>query len=232
VLNTRNVLLLVGSPKKTNSSSDSLGSYLINKLALEGFSTNKINILSSLKTESGIKDLLTAVDNSDILVLSFPLYDDSLPAGVIKAFELIAEHRNQRELNKKQKMMVIANCGFPEALHNDVALDICKCFASHTGFIWMGSLALGAGGAIGGRPLEDLGGMVRNIVKALDITAVALNNNALVPPEARELMKKPFMPSWIYTFFGSLGWKRQAKKFGANRDLYSKPYETLRGKSV
>lgn len=225
MLNSKRVLLLIGSPKKSNSSSDSLGSYLINKLSVEGFATDKINILSYLKTESGIENFLKAVNSSDILILSFPLYVDSLPAGVIKAFELIAQHRKQRSLNKKQKMMVIANCGSPEALHNNVALDICKCFASHTGFIWTGSLALGGGSIVGGRPLKSLGGMAKNIIKALDITAIALSNNTSVPLEAKKLMEKPLMPSWLYTFIGDVAWKKQAKKFGANKDLYSKPYE-------
>ncbi|QUI24498.1 hypothetical protein HZI73_20300 [Vallitalea pronyensis] len=225
MLNSKNALLLIGSPKKNNSTSASLGSYLIGKLELEGFTTEKIKIASSLKTKSGIEKLLQAVDNSEIIILSSPTYVDSLPAGAIKSFELIAEHRDKRKLINKQKIMFIANCGFPQALHNDVALDICKCFASHAGFICMGSLALGAGGAIRGRRLEDLGGKVRNIIKALDITAAALNNDTSIPLEAVELMKKPVIPPRIYTVFASLILKKRAKKFGAKKYLYSKPYE-------
>lgn len=227
MLEQKKALLLVGSPKKKRSSSDSLGSYLLDKLSKKEYQIDKLNILSSLKNNSGTDNLLKAAASCDILILSFPLYVDSLPAPVIKAFELIAAHREKNTITKSPKMIAIVNCGFPEALHNRIALDICKCFANKVGFQWAGGLALGGGGRIGGKPLEELGSMVRNITKALDIAAEEIDNGNTISQKAETLMEKKIIPSWLYIFIGSMEWKKQAKKFGVKKDLYAKPYEGL-----
>ena len=46
-----------------------------------------------------------------------------------------------------------------------------------------------------------------------------------VPPEAVELMAKPLMPNWIYTLFGNMGWKRQAKQYGDHKELGARPFQ-------
>ena len=90
--------------------------------------------------------LCALVASADLFVLSFPLYIDSLPAPVIRAFELIAARRAgaPAEAGGQQAMVVVAQCGFPHAEHNAVALEICEHFAGEAGFEWAGGLALGA----------------------------------------------------------------------------------------
>ena len=61
------------------------------------------------------------------------------------------------------------------------------------GFIWAGALALGMGGAVGGKPLDKAGGMVRNVVKALDAATASLAAGGLIPEEATALAGKPMM---------------------------------------
>ena len=46
------------------------------------------------------------------------------------------------------------NCGFAEAHHNDVALDIYRLFARDAGLHWAGGLAIGGGGMFAGKPLK------------------------------------------------------------------------------
>lgn len=225
----KNALLLVGSPKYTGSSSEALGVYLLEQLREKGVTTESLHINRLLKMADGEKKLLETVNNCDLLILSFPLYVDSLPSGTIKALEIIARNRAQNcsgvEKARKQSMLAICQNGFPEAHQNNTALAICRCFAGEAGFAWAGGLALGGGGAINGKPLQKLGGMLGKVRKALELTAEALTVGQPVPEQADELMSKPLVPGWLYLFIGNLMWKIQAKKNGIAKQLNDRPDE-------
>ena len=220
----KHALLLVGSIRKPNSTSDSLGSYLFDKLKEHNFGTESILIHHSLKSNKNIAELLSATDRTDLLVIAFPLYVDSLPHKVTKALELIAQHRKSKDSEKSQRLMIIVNCGFPEAQHNNTALAICRQFAKEAGFIWTGGLSLGAGASINGRKLSEVQGMARNMIKSLDLSVNALADGKPVPQEAMDLMSKPIIPIRAYTLIGSFGWKQMAKKYKADKKLRDRPY--------
>ncbi len=227
----KRVLLLVGSAKRPHSTSESLGTYLVERLGERGCETETLLIHRSLRSDKGRTALLNAIDYADLLIIAFPLYVDSLPYLVIRAMELIAQHRQAREEGKSQRLMVIANCGFPEAHHNDTALAICRQFAREAGFEWAGGLALGGGESISGQSLSEVQGMARNVIKALDLTADALAEGKAVHQEAVRAMAKPFVPIWAYTLMGGLGWKRQAKKHGTQHKLRDRPYHQMKDKN-
>lgn len=92
----RKALLLIGSPKPQNSTSESLGRYLTDRLHEKDIETESMHICSELRTEEGQGRLLLGVGEADIIILSFPLYVDSLPAGVTRALEMIAESRKRK----------------------------------------------------------------------------------------------------------------------------------------
>ena len=218
------VLLLVGSPKGSSSTSNSLGDYLISRLEHLGLTVGKEYIYKLVRKEDGQKKLLTKVEEAGTIILVFPLYIDCLPAGVIKALELIADHRKSKKDRKKQGFAIIINCGFPESQQNNTAVAICKNFSREVGFEWKGTLSLGMGGAIGGRSLEERGGMVRNVIKGLDLAAQALTEGKNIPNEAIELFGKKFIPISLYTKGGNIGWNKQAKKYGARKKIKDQPY--------
>jgi len=220
----KKVLLLTGSPKGEKSTSASLGNYLISKLEESGMISETLYIYRLINREERIKNLLQAVETADLIILTFPLYVDSLPAPVIKAMELINENKAKIGTKKSQSFIAITNNGFPEASQNATALEICRIFSKECGFIWKGGLALGGGGAVNGVPLLEKPGRLRNIIKGLDITAQALNNANEIPQEAHELFSKPFIPGGIYRFFGNIGWKMQAKQYDAKKKMQDKPY--------
>ncbi|MBY9017906.1 MAG: hypothetical protein KGD66_03640 [Candidatus Lokiarchaeota archaeon] len=147
-----------------------------------------------------------------------------LPAGVIKALELIRDHRKPLKTSKRQAIAVIINCGFPETQHNVVAAAICKIFARDVGFEWKGALTLGMGSAFGRKTLEERGGMVRNVIKGFDIAAAALTKGEMIPEEAIELVGKKFMPYSLYTKMVNLFWNLRAKKFDARKKIKDRPY--------
>ncbi len=219
----RRALLLVGSPRTRKSTSASLGGYLFGQLNARGIETETIQIYTSLNSPERLKALYSAVDNSDLIVLAFPLYVDSLPAPVIAALEKVAARRAEKP--SRARFAAISNCGFPEAHHNETALAICAEFARSTGFEWMGSLALGGGqGLVHGTLLNELDGRATPIKRSLEIAAEALAAGNPIPDPARKLLAKPVIPNWIYKLFGGFGWKQQAKRYGVQNRLQAHPY--------
>ena len=218
----KRVLLLVGSPKAPGKSvSEALGAHVIKKMEARGWSSETIFIRATLQSDKGRTALLEAIEETDLIILSFPLYVDSLPAPVVRAMELIAECRS----STNTRLAVISNYGFPVAQHNNVAIAICRRFADAAGLEWAGGLALGMGGAVSGKRLKDQGGMVHNIVKSLDLAVDALVNGESVPDEAIRIMAKPLIPKMLYTTMGNLGWRQQAKRYGARKKLRDRPYQ-------
>ncbi len=220
----KQALLLVGSAHQPRSTSQSLGEYLLERLAKGGLDTETLFLHRALRSEETTEELLAAVDRADPVILAFPLYVDTLPYLVTRTLELLAAHRQDRDLPGGQRLLVIVNCGFPEAAHNAVALEICRRFARETGFTWAGGLALGGGGAINGRPLSQVQGLARNVIRALDMTAEALLRGEAAPPAAVALMERPMIPAWLYIRIGHRLWKRQARKYGTSGRLMARPF--------
>ncbi|MBN1800781.1 MAG: NAD(P)H-dependent oxidoreductase [Candidatus Lokiarchaeota archaeon] len=219
-----NVLSLVGSPKGSRSTSDSLSSYLISSLEQLGVKVEKEFIYNLVNKEEGQKKLLDSVEEADVIVLAFPLYVDCLPAGVIKTLELIADLRKSKKEWKKQGFAVIVNCGFAEAHHNNTAVAICENFAEETGFDWKGALSLGMGGFFNGRSLEECGSIVKKLKKGLDLAARALAKGELISDEIIDLVGKKFMPISIYKKVASISFKKQAKNNGVKKRIKDQPY--------
>jgi NAD(P)H-dependent FMN reductase len=221
----KRALLLVGSARTPQSTSESLGSYLLKRLGEHGYEGETVLLHRALAKEEARGDLLEKVDRADMVVLAFPLYVDSLPATVVSTLELIQGHRARQTAGRHQRLLAIVNCGFPESYHNDTAAAICRKFAEETGFEWAGALLLGGGGMIAGRELEEAGGVARLIIEALDAAALAIAAGQAVPAKAIEVMAKQPIPAWAYRAMGWLGWRLQARQNGVLRQLYARPYE-------
>ena len=220
----RRAVLLVGSPRTRKSTSASLGTYLFEQLKSRGIETEVIQVYTSINSPVKTQAMLDAVNNADLTVLAFPLYVDSLPAPVIEALEKIAAHRNSHP----SRFAAIANCGFPEARHNDTALAICAEFARQTGFDWLGSLALGGGeGLVHGVPLNEMDGRAIPIKKSLELAAESLAMGLPISRSAQDLLARPIIPNWMYKLFGGFGWKQAAKQYGV-KDIAARPYENVK----
>jgi putative NADPH-quinone reductase len=216
-------LLLVGSPRGAHSTSAVLGGYLLHHLAEAGLATETVLVPHITECEERLQEVLPKLAEADLLILSFPLYADTLPAVTTEFMEWVAASRGRLKHPQRQTFVAIANSGFPEAWRSHTALAICRKFAQEVGFRWGGQLALGGGAAIDGRPLSALGGLMRHAVSALDLTAAALAAGEPVPGEATELMARPFMPFWAYLCLGGLSWRRKTRRMGAWKILDKQP---------
>jgi hypothetical protein len=225
----KHALLLVGSAKpKQSSTSEALGGYVLQRLEAQGYTTETHFVNRLARGGKATDALLAAIDEASIFILAFPLYVDSPPYLVMKAMEQIAAHRQDQPQRAPVQLVAIANCGFPEAHHNHTALRICRLFAQKADLSWAGGLALCAGQSLNGRPLAEAGGMVRNVRRALDLSADALSRDAPIPQEAVELMAKPLIPKMLYMLLGGVGWRVQARQFGTLGKLWARPFTRAR----
>jgi multimeric flavodoxin WrbA len=215
--------MLNGSPKGWGGSSGSFGNYLLGKIPQKGISKETHHVGKAVRKEEKWNDLVQSIKEADTIILTFPLYWDSLPSHLTKGLERLYAQKN--EFENSPKFYIMVNNGFPEPWHNEIAIEICKFFAHSMNFIWQGALNIGGGAAIAGKPLEETGGMTIRLRKTLDMAAKAIGEGKPIPKEVKEQLSKPLYPSWIATTLGGFGWRKQARKKGAKTSLKSKPYE-------
>jgi NAD(P)H-dependent FMN reductase len=226
----RKALLVVGSPRGKASVSRSLGLQLLKRLEAAGLTAEEATSLDALRSTEEQHRLHRAVDTADLVVFSFPLYVDQLPASLVQVLELVAERRKGRlgvtpwAGPLGQKIIAIVQCGFPETAQTGPAVEIVRQFAREAGFEWAGALAMGMGGAIGGDRLEKSRGMTRNIHKALDLAAASLGAGGDVPEEATRLMGRPLMPRWLYSAAANWGFRQELRKRGTRKQAFARPY--------
>jgi len=223
-MKARKAILLVGSPKGRNSASYNLASYLLNELQLKGFA-HKCFFARDLEKTEDFDRFYSALLDSSLLLVVFPLYVDQLPASLISVLkEIRSRSRGFAELSDKQ-LVAIINCGFPETRQTDPAVAIMKIFSDQCGFQWAGALALGMGAMLSKRKPSDHDHMTRHIAASLKAAAVHLENHKPIPVSVIEMIAKPLMPHWLYIMVGNLGWKYRAKKNRVRSLLTDRPFQ-------
>lgn len=218
-----NALILVGSPKGRTSASWMLGSRLAEGLQDHGVTVQYGMVHHELRSGEGAGKLLDLVDSSDLVVLAFPLYVDSLPAPLTRLLELVAERRGRTAAAGSPRLAVIVQCGFPEAHQCDTAIGICRRFAGSAGMRWAGALAMGMGGSLEG-DFKRMPGGGKKILDALGKAAEALARGGDIPDDAKALFARPLMPRRFYTMIGNLGWRLKMRKNKAQRPIGYRPY--------
>jgi multimeric flavodoxin WrbA len=230
MINNKKAILLIGSPKGKNSSSASLGGYLLTKIEEYNISTEKVYLHSEINTEAKGILFLEKIEEADFIILAAPLYIDTLPAKVIKALSLIAENRKKLNIDnfgsvKAKSFTAVVNCGFPEAEQNKTALKVYEQFAEEADFKYLGGIAIGMGGAISSKSLSELRGMAKDLIKGLDQAADDIVRNHRLSASVIEKTSKPlFSQKWLYTLLGNFNWRFQAFQNGVYRKLNDRPY--------
>lgn len=200
-------LLLVGSPRQ--GASWKLGNALLGQLADLGLETRALLLVENLG--DSWPEAETAAAEADLIILSFPLYVDTLPALVTAALTRLAGQV------KGKKLAVLINCGFPEVRHNETALKVCRQFAQKADCIWLGSLALSMGAFSFGKHLA------RPVRKGISLAAGALAQGQPIPGEAVRLAARTPMPKWLYLFVLNRTFRRIVRKYG-NGQIDARPY--------
>lgn len=218
-------LILIGSPRG-KSTSARLAEPLDSRLLAAGWETRQLRVSPTIRNAERWAELVAAYREAHLVILACPLYVDALPGDVTVALERLAEEVGRVE--EGRGFVAILNCGFNESHQNDVALAICRHFARATGHAWRGGFAVGGGGMIDAQPLEQLGGRVAKLVRALALGAEALARGEAIPAEAEELARKPMIPTVAYRLLANHAMKSEAKRNGCLAQLDARPYAESR----
>ena len=211
----REIIILVGSPKKNRSTSYALSKYLSDEL-------NHLDVESSILYVSEVQDVPESfLQSCDCLVIACPLYCDNLPADIIEFMNKLYQHR---EKLSQIELMLMINAGFPESSHNAVAIKTAENFAKKMKFNWLGALFLGEGGVIAGQNLNNVK-TTKKIRKAINILANDLKSGCNISQSAVKLAKEKMVPYPIYIWTGERQWKKKARQLGTIKLLKNSPYQ-------
>ncbi len=218
----KKALLLVGSPRGKKSTSTSLANYLSRAFQGKGMETQILWILHHVSSDEKMSEITDAVKEADIIILTAPLYDDCQPYIVIKLMEAVG--KKLKNLQGKVFYPII-NSGFQENHHiTAAAVPVYRLFADRVGFIWAGSMAIGAGEALrgaSGLQLGQTGGFGKKTMKAMDRITEVLAAGNLLNDDVLELLPSVFNNKSIKKIIGklnTLSWKSMAKKNGGGVD--------------
>lgn len=217
-------LLLVGSPRKSQSTSLCLGTYLCSRLNQEAIRTKTVQLYGRPKGEEAERLLFSTIAEVDLVVLAFPLYIDTLPAPVIDFLERLSSHRKTHPDTKAPHLVALVNCGFPEASQMDNVLALLSQFCKEAGFVWGGGMALGGRHGLGDKPLAKWGSSTLAIRAALDLASEALSHGQAIPQQAVELLAKPQYPSALFRFGAQFFWKKEGANHGIRKAFHARPY--------
>ena len=219
-----NTLLLIGSPKPGESASRSFGEAVLGRLVARGAETRTARVTPSFRSPEAMDGLMTDLDWADLVLLSSPVYVDTLPGPVMRLLETWSRRASAQEPAERRpvRLALLVQCGFPEARHCASAIDVCEEFCREAGVVWNGALAFGCGGALSGRTPER--SPLAKVVPALDAAAEALAAGREIPEEARRTFGRQFAPTWGYTLFGGFSWWWIARKRGGREPLRLRRY--------
>ncbi len=190
-----------------------LGSYLCDRIAAAGIAVQK----RALRPEGTIID---DIRKTDLLVLTFPLYADGVPACLKRVLMSVAAAKPG-----PKKLAVVVNCGFIESHQNDTAIEICRLFAREAGFEWLGGLGRGGAGALGGKNLSDAGRLFHKTRQSFDLAAAALADGKPIPDEAIRLMRGNLVPLCLYQAAANVGFIVEGARRGAAFRLLDNPFQ-------
>lgn len=192
-----NVLILNGSPKINNSTSQSLTLFMENELNKKGVETKTRRVSTCIAGEQEIMEVMQCIRKADLLFLISPLYIDSLPYNVIEMLELIKIHIRPDAGNRSKTFLALSHSGL-DATKNEVSVRIYECFANKLNFNFGGAFALGTSSIINGNPLNFMNRMTKNLRKSLEIISDSIITGNSIPPKAQILLSKPFLPAPLF----------------------------------
>lgn len=193
------IVFLDGSPKCKDSTSQ----YLLKSLETRLIGCD---ILWHDAREYNIDTLADKILASDALVLAFPLYVDSIPSHLLLALTKLQPLLLASSC--RTKVYTIVNCGFYDAVQNNIAVNMIRTWCDKSGLFWGQGISIGAGGMVQTAPIGK--GPCTSIGKNFDCFAA----NILGLKSADSLYTAPNFPRFLYKTAAHIGWRSQAKKNG------------------
>lgn len=190
---SKNFLLITGSPRGKNSTSESVGLYFLDKIQQYGHNTDTYRIPKSVLLNYNPGNLIQKINQSNFIIIATPNYFFNLPAIVCFMLEYLEKHKEQINNRDKINLAAIINGHFSEAWRSELIISTFKSFAEKISFNWIGGLCFGNGNYIDGAPFNEKDKKLKNIGKALELAAKSLASNEPISAEAIKLMALPIM---------------------------------------
>ncbi len=239
----KQLTFLMCSPRGEKSASHSIGSYLTSLFGEKGITVTSFSVYQTLKKQDKIEEMITSIDNSDIILISSPLYIDQAPYMTIRTMNIITDSFKQGKISKKERhLFAISNAGYLEYYHNSIALKIYEQFAKENDIIWAGGLPIGAAGTYVQYPIPEFLKMLEPLPKedpryeiyakptklldsVIKTSVDYLSRGNTVPNEELQKLEFISMPLEAYIEGGNNGWLEAAKQYDTTDKLRNKPYE-------
>lgn len=196
--------LISGSPKIKPSNS----MFFLNKVkqSLEEYSFFELK-------KHKYDEIIKSIEESQVIVLAFPLYVDSPPSLTLEFLDYIIE--NKIDLKGKYLYSII-NCGFRDGKQNIVAANIISSWTKKVNAKYGGSILIGAGEIIGNKKY-----------KYLSISAKKSINKFIKVIKNKELTQDiittvDILNDNLYCFFANLSWTKNGKKFKLTKEELKK----------
>ena len=132
-----NIMIINGSPKKEGGASAFFGKILRFMLF-----PHKVTTIS-LGISKDYREIFDNLQNTDAVVITVPLYVDSIPAHFIHLLKEMEQYCKNNPC--KFMLYVISNAGFVGGHHNQAHLEQYQCWCERTGIRWGGGLGIGGG---------------------------------------------------------------------------------------
>ena len=163
-------------------------------------------------------ETMKGILDTDVLLIVFPLYVDSLPAPLI---ELLTRLEGAaRGIDAAPRVFAIANCGLYESEHPALALDMVERFAQRAGYTWGCGLGIGRGGMLASIGNNWSKGPAGDVYAALYDMASAMREGR----SGQNAFASPKFPRFLYIAVANMGWRIEAKKNGVRGKLKRRPY--------
>lgn len=215
----KNVLVLIGSPRTKESNSEVISNELINKLSSKDINCTRLYLENLAKGQEGV--LEDNINKAEVIILAAPVYENSVPSIVLKAFELLHENKN-KITSQNRSMLVIANSGFCDTEGCKNLIAACSLFSKAMSFQWLGGITVVPGTLIEG---GKLGKTYKNLAKALDFIAEDIYMGRKLSEEAFKLTSKPVINPFIYRVAGRIIQNKVIKKLGKD-NFYARPLKS------
>lgn len=202
------ILMICGSPRRKNSTSQ----YLLQALA--GKLKEDAEVVLCQMADPNIAE---NIEDSQAVIAAFPLYVDGIPAGFLEALKNAEAAIKQKRVSAKA--YVIVNNGFYDAVQNEIAIHMFWKWCEKCGLEKGCALGVGAGEMVQMAPLGH--GPSANLGRAVDRLAEDIRQGS-----SRETVYiEPNFPRFLYKMSGNITWKQKIRKNGLKvSDIKMKRY--------
>ncbi len=217
------LVIFNGSPRYKKSNSKMLIEHFLNGYSKIRSKPVPVHYLANRNQKDEQKDIF---QNSEIVIIVFPLYTDCMPGIVKEFFESVVELK----LTSSKKIGFVVQSGFPEAIHSIYIERYLEKLTKRMQCEYLGTII--KGGVEGIQILPS--SMTKKLFDSFESLGEYFAKNEEFSPEIKKILRKPFKMSpvriFLFRLISKTGltnfyWNSNLKKNNAFGNRFDKPFE-------